>query len=83
MNRARLGERSCGLQPAIRWGIPKSVGTHSVTSCTLDGSHVAAGFNVCTAGFWFCFVSIPNFYGLILSFWNENVYSVPLYLGSL
>jgi hypothetical protein len=47
-------------------GLPKSIGVHIMTSCTLDAGHGSLRFNVFLAGFWSCFGPIPPFYASIL-----------------
>lgn len=49
----------------------------------MKGRHGAAGFGVCPAGFGTCFYPVLPHCALIPPFWNGNVYSVPLSVGSV
>lgn len=50
---------------------------------SVKGRHGAAGFGVCPAGFGTCFYPVLPHCALIPPFWNGNVYSVPLSVGSV
>lgn len=52
-------------------------------SKSFDIGNGATGFWVCPAGLLSCFGPVCSHYAPILSFWNGNVYSVPLYVRSM
>lgn len=62
-------------------GLSKPFITHIIPPCATDSGHRAAGFNACPAKCQFLVSSLlatPAFFS-----WNENVYSVSVYLENL
>lgn len=84
ISRASPGERPYGLQPARpEKQAAQALGkTASCTMCPVCG-HGAIGYNVHFNEFQSCLSAIYSCYFPIPPFWHGNVYSVPLYLGSI
>jgi hypothetical protein len=82
-NQPKKDAMGAAAEKAVEVKLPKLLGTHISPLCTLNSRHGDTGFNVCLAVFQSGFGPIPLFCATFPPFWNGNVYSVPLYIGSM
>ena len=80
---AQAGGQTCCLRGSQWVELSEPTGAHIVTPLALNQEHEASGFNGFPVGLWSFFEPSLSFYTPTLFPWVWDVYSVPLYIGSM